>query len=89
MRNESQDKVLKRNVSSKITDMASKLENKIKKTKTFIDNEDDNKKEIEEKLNSVDIIYKKPVSYNKKKKKKIEFFDNYKNILFFKVLFII
>ena len=64
----------KYNISSKITNMASHLENKFKRTKSLIDK--DINKEIENKLNAYEVIDKNPVSYNKKKKKKIQFLDN-------------
>ena len=75
MQKKENDSKNKYNSSSKIKKMASHFENKLKRTKSAIIDNDINE-EIENKLNAYEIIDKKPVSYNKKKRKKAEFIDN-------------
>ncbi len=63
------------NVSEKISNMALELEKKLNNKKD-VNIENDIKQEIENKINSADIIEEKPASYKKKKKEKTEFIFN-------------
>lgn len=65
----------KLNISEKITNMALELENKLKNGRpTNI--EENNKQEINNNLNSLELIEQKPIHFNKKKAEKAEFSYN-------------
>ena len=72
MKSDFQKKEDKYFISSKISNLASELENKFKKRKS-VKIQENNKQEIEKKLNSMEIIEQKPINLNKKKSKKINF----------------
>ena len=72
IKNDFQKKEDKHFISSKISNLASELENKFKKRKS-VKIQENNKQEKEKKLNSMEIIVQKPINLNKKKTKKINF----------------
>ena len=65
----------KLNISEKITNLALELENKLKNGRPT-NMEENNKQEINNNLNSIELIEQKPIHFNKKKAEKVVFSYN-------------